>query len=235
MVTQRLTASLTALDAALAALLDGLKPVAAIELALGEALGCVAAGMPPLKALPAFDTAAADGWAFCARDLAGASSYSPLPLGGPPVWVEAGDPMPDHCDCVIDADLVDRTGPMVQVLAEAIPGQGVRRTGGDIAEGRSAAVSGALIRPLDLLLARAAGLEKLNVRRPRLRVVDIPATSGDATTAELISENARAAGNARVEVDGSLIEVPTYHTAKRVLARGEALRQFEQGGSTSIR
>jgi molybdopterin biosynthesis enzyme len=102
--------------------------------------------------------------------------------------------MPDHCDCVIDADLVDRTGPMVQVLAEAIPGQGVRRTGGDIAEGRSAAVSGALIRPLDLLLARAAGLEKLNVRRPRLRVVDIPATSGDATTAELISENARAAG-----------------------------------------
>ena len=37
-------------------------------------------------------------------------------------------------------------------------------------------------------------------------------------------EAARAAGQARVEVDGSLIEVPTYHTAKRLLARGEAKR-----------
>jgi citrate lyase subunit beta / citryl-CoA lyase len=43
-------------------------------------------------------------------------------------------------------------------------------------------------------------------------------------------EAARAAGQARVEVDGSLIEVPTYHTAKRLLARGEAMRAFERGG-----
>ena len=47
---------------------------------------------------------------------------------------------------------------------------------------------------LDLLVARIAGLEKLNVRRPRLRVVDIPATSGHAATAQLISENAREVG-----------------------------------------
>jgi len=39
---------------------------------------------------------------------------------------------------------------------------------------------------------------------------------------------ARAAGEARVELDGSLIEVPTYHTAKRLLARGEAMKQFER-------
>jgi citrate lyase subunit beta / citryl-CoA lyase len=42
-------------------------------------------------------------------------------------------------------------------------------------------------------------------------------------------EAARAAGRARVEVDGSLVEVPTYHTARRLLARGEAMRQFERG------
>ena len=39
---------------------------------------------------------------------------------------------------------------------------------------------------------------------------------------------ARAAGEARVELDGSLVEVPTYHTAKRLLARLEAMRQFER-------
>ena len=75
----------------------------------------------------------ADGWALRARDLVGASSYSPLPLPTSPVWVEAGDAMPEGCDCVLDSDSVDQSGPMAQVLAEAIPGQGVRRAGGDIA------------------------------------------------------------------------------------------------------
>jgi molybdopterin molybdotransferase len=201
-ISQRLPASLTPLDAALAALLDRLEPVAPVALPLAEALGCVAAEMPPFKAYPPRDIAASDGFAFQSRDLVGASSYSPLPLTRPPVWVEAGDPLPDQCDCVVDADLVDQTGPMPQVLAEAIPGQGVRRIGGDIAGGRSAVVSGRRIGPLDLLIARAAGLDQLNVRRPRLRVVNIPAASGDALTAALISESAAGVSVIRVEAKG---------------------------------
>jgi molybdopterin molybdotransferase len=192
--TQRLPASLTPLDAALTALLDRLEPVAPIELPLAQALGCVAADMPPLKAIPPYAIAAADGWALCAGDLVGASSYSPLPLAIAPVWVEAGAAIPQGCDCVIDTDLVDQTGPMVQVLAEAIPGQGVRRMGGDIAAGSFVIVSGRRVRPLDLLIARAAGLESLTVRRPQLRIINIPATSAATATAQLISENARGAG-----------------------------------------
>jgi citrate lyase subunit beta/citryl-CoA lyase len=41
-------------------------------------------------------------------------------------------------------------------------------------------------------------------------------------------EAARAAGEARVEVNGSLIELPSYATAQRLLARSEAMRQFER-------
>ncbi|MGD0849538.1 HpcH/HpaI aldolase/citrate lyase family protein [Bradyrhizobium sp.] len=41
-------------------------------------------------------------------------------------------------------------------------------------------------------------------------------------------EAARAAGEARVEVNGSLIELPSYATAKRLLARREAMQQFER-------
>ena len=108
--TQRLPASLTPLDAALAALLHGVEPVTPIELPLTEALRCIAADMPPLNAHPPRDIAAADGWALRARDLVGASSYSPLPLAAPPVWVEAGDAIPDGCDCVLDADSVDQSG-----------------------------------------------------------------------------------------------------------------------------
>src|SRR5260370_22106128 len=119
---QRLPASLTPLDVALAALLDRLEPVAPVELPLAEALGCVAADMPPLKSHPPGDIAVVDGWALRARDLVGASSYSPLPLAISPVWVEAGDPMPDGCDCVIDSPSVGRTRPIDRALAEAMPG-----------------------------------------------------------------------------------------------------------------
>jgi molybdopterin molybdotransferase len=190
---QRLPASLTPLDAALAALLHQLEPVAAVELPLADALGCVSADMPQLETRPSSDIAAADGFAMRARDLVGASSYSPLPLVVSPLWVEAGDPMPRDCDCVIDADLLAQAGPMVQVLAEAIPGQGVRRAGEDIAGG-FVIRSGHRIRERDLMVARAAGLATLKVRRPRLRVVNIPATSGQAVTSRLIAEIARGAG-----------------------------------------
>jgi molybdopterin molybdotransferase len=191
---QRLPAALTSLDAALGALLDRLEPVAPVALPLAEALGRVAADMSRLEAFPPYDVAAADGWALCARELVGASSYSPLPLSRPPVWVEAGDPMPEACDCVISDDSVDQAGPFFQVLTEAIPGQGVRRIGGDIAEASSVIAAGAQVRSLDLLIARAAGLATLSLRCPRLRLVNIPAASGRAVTAQLIADMARAAG-----------------------------------------
>jgi molybdopterin molybdotransferase len=104
--------------------------------------------------------------------------------------------MPEDCDCVIDSDAVDRTGPLLQAVAEATPGQGVRRAGGDIAEASLVIAAGRRIRPLDLMIARAAGLARLNVRRPTLRIVDIPAASSDVVTAQLITESARALGAA---------------------------------------
>jgi molybdopterin molybdotransferase len=189
--TQRLPARLTPLDVALTALLNGLEPVAPVELPLREALRFIAAEMPPLKAHPPRDIAAADGFAMRAHDLVGASSYSPLPLTSAPVWVEAGEAMPEGCDCVVDADSVDTSGPIAQITSEAVPGQGVRRAGSDIAAGSTVMAAGRRILPRDLLIARAAGLKKLCVRRPRLRIVNIP---GDSLTADLIAESARNAG-----------------------------------------
>ncbi|HZR71818.1 molybdopterin-binding protein [Bradyrhizobium sp.] len=190
---QRLPPSLTALDAALVALLDGLEPVAVTELPPREALGCVAAEMAVAGVYPERDIALVDGWALRASDLVGASAYAPLPLTTAPCWVEAGDPVPDGCDCVIDADGIDRSGPIAQVLSEAHPGQGVRRRGDDFADGFVLA-SGKHLRPLDILFARAAGLKTMKVRRPRLRLVNVPATNGDIETAELIQQSARCAG-----------------------------------------
>ena len=191
--SQRLPSSLTPLDTALAALLRGLAPVVPIHLPLTEALGCIAADMPLLRPHPPHDIAATDGWALRANDLVGASSYSPLPSAISPVWVEAGDPMPEACDCVLDSDSVDQTGPLVQVLAEAIPGQGVRRAGGDIAGGTAVVEAGRHVLPRDLLIARAAGMQSLSVRRPRVGVINTP-SAGAPVTAQLIAECARKAG-----------------------------------------
>jgi molybdopterin biosynthesis enzyme len=176
---------------ALAALVNGVEPVIPVELPLVDALRCIAADMPRLGALPPYDIAAVDGYAFCARDLVGASSYSPLPLAALPAWVEAGEAIPEGCDCVLDSDSIDQSGPMPLVLAEAIPGQGVRRAGGDIAAGSHVAEAGRRVLARDLLIARAAGIKRLKVRRPRLRLVNIP---GGTVTSDLIAESARTAG-----------------------------------------
>src|SRR6478609_9091334 len=101
-MTQRLPTLLAPLETALAALVGGLEPVASIVLPLSEAGGCIAAGTPLLAAYPRQDVAAADGWALRANDLVGASSYSPVALPELPAWVQAGDAMPDGCDCVLD-------------------------------------------------------------------------------------------------------------------------------------
>lgn len=190
---QRLPASLTALDAALAAVLDGLAPAAVAELPLSQALGCVMAEPATTRTHPQQDIALVDGWAFRASDLVGASAYAPLPLAAAARWVEAGDPIPNGCDCVIDADGIDQSAPIPQVLAEASPGHGVRRRGGDLPDGFVIA-PGMQLRPFDILLARVARLEKMKVRRPRLRLVNVPATSGDTETAHLIQESAQCAG-----------------------------------------
>ena len=131
-----------------------------IELPIAETLGAVSAEVPLPCPFPKSDFAVTDGWAFCAQDLVGASSYSPLPLAGPPVWVEAGDPMPSGSDCVVDSDLVELLGPMFQVSGEALPGQGVRRAGSDIGEGGLTIGAGRRLGALDLMLARATGLKK---------------------------------------------------------------------------
>jgi molybdopterin molybdotransferase len=193
--TQRLTAALTPLDAALAKVLDGVQPVVPIEVSLADAIGCIAAEMPPLAVgSPSANVAVTDGWAMRARDLAGASSYAPLPLSQAPVWVEAGNQLPADCDCVIDENAVERVGPMFQVVTEAIPGEGIRRAGDDIAQGQVLVAAGQCITPTDAMIARVVGRDALHVRRPRVRVIDVPARDGQSVSAELIAASVRAAG-----------------------------------------
>lgn len=200
-MTQRLPAVLTPLDVALRLLLDGVGPVEPIGLSLADSVGGIAAEVAPLRtAHPAFSIAVADGWAMRARDIAGASSYSPQPLPASPIWVEAGDRLPEHCDCVLDADLVEQTGPMFQVLAEAVPGHGIRRAGDDVAAGRSIISPGRQVNARDRLALRAIGLDRIQIRSPRVCVIDVTSTDGSAASSQFIVEFVKAAGARAVGV-----------------------------------
>src|SRR5690606_29163799 len=128
------------------ALLDGVSSVAPRFVPLEQAMGRIAAAMPLVApALPSHDIAAIDGWACRALDLVGASAYSPLALPAATVWVEAGDAMPPGADCLLHADLVDCSTPIAMAVGEAVPGQGVRRRGEDMAEGRPPVLEGETI------------------------------------------------------------------------------------------
>ena len=137
--------------------------------------------MPPLaRAIRRATSPPRDGYAFRARDLVGASSYSPLPLAASPVWVEAGDAMPRGLR--LRARFRFRRSCPVRCRRcwrKRSRGRALRRAGGDIAAGSAVVEAGRRVLPRDLLIARAAGLERLKVRRPRLRIVNIPGGSGD--------------------------------------------------------
>jgi molybdopterin molybdotransferase len=187
------TQSLTSLEAAFTALLEGLAPVAPVSLPLADALGCVAADMPTAGALPPKHVAVIDGWAFRSSDTVGAGSYSPVVVTAEAIWVEVGKPLPDGCDCVLEPGLVETVGSVVQILAEAVPGQGVRRAGEDMAAGRPVLVAGRAVTDLDLLVARSVRLDELSVRRPAVRLIDVAAMDGRQTTSHLIAGKIRAA------------------------------------------
>ncbi|MBX9710652.1 MAG: molybdopterin-binding protein [Xanthobacteraceae bacterium] len=200
---QRLTTPLISLETARRLLLAGCEPVAALERPVTQALGCIAAENPPFdRPYPVHDIASRDGWAVRTQDIVGASPYSPVHLRQPPIWVELGDRLPPGCDCVLDPDSVDQAGPLVQVIAEVIPGAGVRRTGHDVAHPFHVIAEGMIIRPVDVLIARSIGLEKLAVRRPSVRIVNVP-VHGLSSTAGFIADAARAAGGDVVEVSAA--------------------------------
>jgi molybdopterin biosynthesis enzyme len=100
--------------------------------------------------------------------------------------------MPAGCDCVLDVDAVEVSGPLAQVLAEGVPGQGVVRAGSDIAGNSPAVAAGYPIDAPALLLARVSGVDRLSVRRPRLRIINVP--GGSTATMRMIADLACSAG-----------------------------------------
>ncbi len=171
-VTARPAHSLVPLAQALRDWLHGVRVVEARVCAVADAKGRVlAAPLVAPHALPATPIAMRQGYAVDSAGSIGASSYAPVPLLASPALVAIGEALPPGTDAVLGEDAVSRAGPYAELLAEAAPGEGARRAGEDAGAGEILRNVGQVLRDVDLMIARRAGIDTCAIREPRIGVV----------------------------------------------------------------
>ena len=171
-----------------------------VSLAMGRTLAADVAAPPR----PASATALADGWALAADLTLGAGGYAPALLPRVPTRVEAGQPMPPGTDSVAPFDAVKESAAGAEVLAAVNPGDGVLAAGGDCEPGLPLRRAGDRLRPLDLAVFAAAGLARVTVREPRLRVLPLRGSTIVSAAARLVATDIERRGGAvRIDEPGA--------------------------------
>jgi molybdopterin molybdotransferase len=173
--------------------------------------------------VPASSVALRDGWAVRAETVSDASSYAPQPLAPAPPWVEAGDPLPHPADTVLAPDDVAVTGNTAEALASATAGTDVLGPGEDAGFGRVLRHAAEQLRAVDIAVLRAAGVERIAIREPRLRIVAAnPLRAGaDDVVSPLVARAVEAIGGVAVAEPGRpLKEALLADDADAVLAIG---------------
>jgi molybdopterin biosynthesis enzyme len=82
-------------------------------------------------------------------------------------------------DAILPADAVALTADGAEALANAAPGEGILPAGADATAGSVLRRSGERLRRVDLALLAAAGIETVNIREPRIRLVCANKAKGD--------------------------------------------------------
>ncbi|MFK8251172.1 molybdopterin molybdotransferase MoeA [Ancylobacter terrae] len=175
--------ALIPVEEALARVLAGVAPVAAVSVPLVEANHRVlAAPLVARRTTPASDVSAMDGYAVRAADVAQAPTtlrvvgeaaagrpFTGTIGAGETTRVFTGGVMPAGSDAVVIQENTERAGTSVVMNVPAIAGQHIRRAGGDFAAGDVLLPAGRRLTARDLALAASADLAALEVhRRPRV-------------------------------------------------------------------
>jgi len=151
-------------------------PLAGEEIAVEDALDRVAAAHVPARlSSPHYHACAMDGVAVAAARTAGAGETIPvrLRLGVDAFIVDTGDPLPEGCDAVVMAEVVESLpGGEVALRAPVAPWEHVRPIGEDIVASELVVAAGDRLRPADLAALASAGIVRISVvRRPRVAVI----------------------------------------------------------------
>jgi len=175
-------------------------PVAGRDIDVAAGVGRVlAADVTAAMPLPAQAMALRDGFAVAAQAVTDAGPYAPVAIT--PLWVESGAPLPAATDAVLAPEAVTVTGGLAEAVAAASAGDNVLPAGAD-AGTTALRHAGEPLRASDVAALRAAGLRRVVVREPRLRVVWTHAEVGpdqDAVAAMIVRDIAGLGGYARVD------------------------------------
>ncbi|ELZ13515.1 molybdenum cofactor synthesis protein [Halovivax asiaticus JCM 14624] len=185
-----------------------------------DANGAVlASAVRAARAVPHYDRAAMDGFAVRARDTFDASGRSPARLTvdtghvatGTASAVHTGSAVPEGADAVVPVEATERREGTLLVTDAVTVGENVADAGEDVAADESLFDGGHRLRPADLALLRAAGVN-------HVEVVPSPTVSVVPTGEELVDPDVDPKPGQVVETNGlmvsSLLEqwgsVPTY-------------------------
>jgi molybdopterin molybdotransferase len=176
---KRPATALLSVEDALARVLDGVDPVAAETVSIGQACGRVlAADVSALRTQPPADVSAMDGYAVRARDVAS----TPVRLAvigevaagrpfagtldaGAAARIFTGGVLPPSADAVVIQERTERDGAHVIIKTPAAAGANVRRAGLDFAAGDVLLARGRRLTGRDIALAAAMNHPALPVRR----------------------------------------------------------------------
>ena len=158
----------------------------------------VLASMRPSAAL-----ALIDGWAIAADATLGAGSYAPALLPEVPQRVEVGQPMPPDTDSVAPFDAVKISGGRAEALTIINPGDGVLPAGADCDASIPLRRAGERLSQTDLAAFAAAGIARITVREPRIRVMPLRGSGIINAAARLVAGDiGRRGGLARLDDAG---------------------------------
>ena len=153
------------------------RPISAIRLRLNESIGAtLAADLRPSTPLPAFDTAAMDGYAVAGSgpfqirgEIRAGQTWSGSLASGDALAIATGAAVPAGCEAVVPIEQTRTAGLML--FASPIQNAHIRRAGEDAAAGSVLAPAGSPVTPALLGLAAACGHDYLTVTPlPRLQV-----------------------------------------------------------------
>ncbi|WP_420642488.1 gephyrin-like molybdotransferase Glp [Candidatus Leptofilum sp.] len=185
-------------EEALTAVLSGVSVLAAEQVPLLDALGCVLAEDVVAKdSLPPFANSSMDGYALVASDLARATTENPATLrvvgdvaagtvlevtikSGTAVRIMTGAPLPPGADAVVPVEDTneawrDRERPLpeqIQVTRSVKPGDYIRHPGEDIEAGQTILREGHILRPQEVGVLASLGVSQISViRRPKVAII----------------------------------------------------------------
>lgn len=194
---------LTPLADVLAVIDRRVKPVTPRTADLAAAAGRTLAADAVAPSRPSAAMALLDGWALAADATLGAGGYAPVVLMQPPQRVEAGQPMPPDTDSVAPFDAVKMKNGQAEALVTINPGDGVLAAGGDCDSAIPLRRAGERLSATDLAAFAAAGLARITVREPRIRVLPLRGSVIVTATARLLaSDIERRGGAARLDDAG---------------------------------